>query len=57
MGSVISPPINFDVKKANDGQLMQVVIAASNYKQLSVGIEICNYKIKTSFVGPEMPKA
>ena len=26
MGSVISPPINFDVKKANDGQIMQVHI-------------------------------
>ena len=31
MGSVISPPINFDVKKANDGQLMQVY-ALFNYE-------------------------
>ncbi len=27
------------------------------YKQLSADIIMCNYKIETSFVGPEMPKA
>ena len=33
-----------------------IVIFTSYYKQLSADIKMLNYKMKTSFVSPEMPK-